>query len=196
MLSNAVRSLLLAAVLCVSWASTARPQANAIPLASSTSVKIHIRAVGPIAITVDDMDRSVDFYSRVLTFERISDTEVAGDDVEHLFGVFGSRVRIVTMKLGSESIELLQFLAPKGRPVPVDSRSNAVWFHHIAIIVIDLDRAYAILRQNKFHHASSGPQRLPDWNKNAGGIKAFYFKDPDEHPMEILQFPEGKGDPK
>ncbi len=142
------------------------------------------------------MDRSVDFYTRVLTFETISDAEVAGDDVEHLFGVFGSRVRIVTLKLGSESIELLQFLAPKGRPIPVDSRSNDVWFQHIAIIVSDMDRAYAVLRQNKVEHASSGPQRLPDWNKNAGGIKAFYFKDPDEHPVEILQFPEGKGDPK
>ncbi len=100
------------------------------------------------------------------------------------------------MKLGSESIELLQFLAPKGRPIPVDSRSNDVWFQHIAIIVSDMDRAYAVLRRNKVEHASSGPQRLPDWNKNAGGIKAFYFKDPDEHPVEILQFPEGKGDPR
>ena len=25
------------------------------------------------------------------------------------------------------------------------------------------------------------------------GIKAFYFKDPDEHPVEILEFPEDKG---
>ena len=31
---------------------------------------------------------------------------------------------------------------------------------------------------------------------NAGGIRAFYFKDPDGHPLEILWFPEGKGDPK
>jgi catechol 2,3-dioxygenase-like lactoylglutathione lyase family enzyme len=37
---------------------------------------------------------------------------------------------------------------------------------------------------------------LPDWNKNAGGIKAFYFRDPDGHHLEILEFPEGKGDPK
>jgi catechol 2,3-dioxygenase-like lactoylglutathione lyase family enzyme len=59
-----------------------------------------------------------------------------------------------------------------------------------------MERAYAWLRQNKIEHASSGPQRLPDWNKNAGGIKAFYFKDPDEHVLEILQFPAGKGDPK
>jgi hypothetical protein len=27
--------------------------------------------------------------------EKISDSEVAGEDVEHLFGVFGARVRIV-----------------------------------------------------------------------------------------------------
>jgi len=34
---------------------------------------------------------------------------------------------------------------------------------------------------------------LPDWNSTAAGIKAFYFKDPDGHPLEILQFPPGKG---
>jgi catechol 2,3-dioxygenase-like lactoylglutathione lyase family enzyme len=49
------------------------------------------------------------------------------------------------------------------------------------------------LRQNRVEHASSGPQRLPDWNKNAAGISAFYFKDPDEHPVEVLQFPPDKG---
>jgi catechol 2,3-dioxygenase-like lactoylglutathione lyase family enzyme len=41
---------------------------------------------------------------------------------------------------------------------------------------------------------SPGPQQLPAWNPNAGGIRAFYFKDPDGHPLEILWFPPGKGD--
>src|SRR5208337_909586 len=100
------------------------------------------------------------------------------------------------MRLGGESIDLVQFLAPKGRPIPVDSRSNDVWFQHIAVIVSDMDRAFQVLRQNKIEYASPEPQRLPDWNKNAGGVRAFYFKDPDGHPVEILQFPEGKGDPK
>jgi catechol 2,3-dioxygenase-like lactoylglutathione lyase family enzyme len=45
-------------------------------------------------------------------------------------------------------------------------------------------------------HASSGPETLPAWNRNAGGIKAFYFKDPDGHALEVLQFPAGKGDPR
>ena len=59
-----------------------------------------------------------------------------------------------------------------------------------------MDKAYLWLRQHRVEHASSGPQRLPDWNKNAGGIKAFYFRDPDGHYLEILQLPVGKGDAK
>ena len=154
-----------------------------------------VSRVDAVAITVSDMDRAVDFYSK-LTFERVSDVEVDGDAFEHLQGVFGLRVRIVRMRLGDEFIELHEYLAPKGRPIPVDSRSNDAWFQHIAIIVSDMDKAYKLLRQYKFEHASSGPQRLPDWNKNAGGIWAFYFKDPDGHPVEILQFPADKGPEK
>jgi catechol 2,3-dioxygenase-like lactoylglutathione lyase family enzyme len=164
--------------------------------APTTSSSVHIEAVGPIQMTVGDMDRSIDFYTRVLTFEKVSDTEIYGDDVEQLFGIFGARVRLVRMRLGEESIELAQFLAPCGRSIPADSRSNDLWFQHIAIIVGDMDRAYAILRQNKVEHASSAPQRLPDWNKNAAGIRAFYFKDPDDHPLEILEFPPDKGNAK
>jgi catechol 2,3-dioxygenase-like lactoylglutathione lyase family enzyme len=155
-----------------------------------------IDGVDAIGITVSDMDRAVDFYSRVLTFEKVSDAEVTGSDYEHLEGVFGLRIRVVRMRLGDEFIELTEYLAPKGRPIPVDSRSNDRWFQHIAIIVSDMDKAYCWLRQNKVEHASSGPQRLPDWNKNAAGISAFYFKDPDGHPVEVLQFPPDKGLPK
>ncbi len=77
MLFRALRSLAFAVALCVSWTPGARSQANIAASTSSAVEKIHIRAVGPIAITVGDMDRSVDFYTRVLTFEKISDTEVA-----------------------------------------------------------------------------------------------------------------------
>jgi len=152
-----------------------------------------VDGVDAIGITVSDMDRAVDFYSKVLTFEKVSDTEVVGENYEHLEGVFGLRIRVVRMRLGDEFIELTEYLAPKSRPIPIDSRSNDRWFQHIAIIVSDMDKAYTWLRQNKVEHASSGPQRLPDWNKNAAGISAFYFKDPDEHPLEVLQFPPDKG---
>jgi catechol 2,3-dioxygenase-like lactoylglutathione lyase family enzyme len=97
------------------------------------------------------------------------------------------------MQLGAEAIELMQFLAPHGRPIPADSRSNDGWFQHIAIIVTDIDRACARLQQHGVEQASTGPQRLPDWNKDAGGISAFYFRDPDGHNLEVLEFPPDKG---
>lgn len=155
-----------------------------------------VRAIESISMTVSDMDRSLEFYRTVLKFETVSDQEVAGDDFEHLYGVFGARVRIATLRLGGETLKLEQFLAPQGRPIPVDSRSNDGWFQHIAVIVRDMDGAFAWLRSHRVEFASTGPQVLPQWNPNAAGIAAFYFRDPDGHSLEILHFPPGKGDPK
>jgi catechol 2,3-dioxygenase-like lactoylglutathione lyase family enzyme len=152
-----------------------------------------VTAVESVGMTVSDMERAVRFYTSVLSFEQISDVEVAGREHELLTGVFGARMRIVRLRLGEEAIELTEFLAPKGRPMPDDVRPNDRVFQHIAIIVRDMDEAYARLRELRVAHASTGPQRLPDWNRNAGGISAFYFRDPDGHFLEILHFPPGKG---
>ena len=156
----------------------------------------HTLRIGPVVMTVADMDRSVEFYTRVLTFEKESETERSGQQIDALYGVPNAHIRVVELRLGDESVELLQFVGTTGEPVPVDSHSNDLSFQHVAIIVSDMDRAYAVLPQNNVQHISPYPQRLPDWNPNAAGIRAFYFRDPDGHPLEILQFPAGKGSPK
>jgi catechol 2,3-dioxygenase-like lactoylglutathione lyase family enzyme len=102
--------------------------------------------------------------------------------------------RTARLQLGGECLELTEYLTPRGRPAPADARSDDRWFQHVAIVVSDMDRAYARLRAARVEHASTRPQRLPDWNPAAGGIRAFYFRDPDGHPLEVLQFPAGKGD--
>lgn len=163
------------------------------PASASASERTAL-AVDSVGVTVSDMDRSIEFYTSVLTFAKVSDVERSGRDYELLTGVFGARLRVVRLLLGSESLELTEFLAPRGRPMPPDVRANDGVFQHVAIIVSDMDAAYARLRQFNVTHASTGPQRLPDSNPNAGGIKAFYFRDPDGHFLEILQFPPGKGD--
>jgi catechol 2,3-dioxygenase-like lactoylglutathione lyase family enzyme len=153
-------------------------------------------AVDSVSVVVSDLDRSTAFYRDVLTFEKTGEGEYFGEDVERSTGVVGARIRVAKLKLGDERLELVQYVAPRGRPLPVDARSNDLGFQHVAIIVKDMDQAYARLRKAGVEHASTGPQRLPDWNPNAGGIEAFYFRDPDGHPLEVLEFPEGKGDPK
>jgi catechol 2,3-dioxygenase-like lactoylglutathione lyase family enzyme len=175
----------LAFLLLVSFAAAAQAQ---------TAKRVD--AVAAVGFTVSDMDRSIAFFHDVLSFEKLSDVELAGDAFEHLTGVFPARARIVQMKLGDERLELTQFLAPRGRPVPVDMKSNDRSFQHIAIVVSDMDQAYRQLRAHNVQHVSPSPQLLPAWNPNAGGIRAFYFRDPDGHVLEVIWFPRGKGDPR
>ena len=160
------------------------------PAAPSTAGALGVARIG---LTVSDMDRSVEFYTRVLDFEKLTDTELDGAPYQRLHGISGARIRVVRLRLGSEELQLAEFLAPTGRPAPADSRSNDRWFQHVAIIVRDMDRAYARLRQFKVQQVSTGPQLLPKTIPAAAGIRAFYFRDPDGHPLEVLQFPPRQG---
>jgi len=155
-----------------------------------------VRGVGPIEITVSDADRALKFYSEVLSFEKVSDKTVHDTNYLRLEDASASGVRVVRMRLGDEYIDLMQFAGTQGRPVPADSRSNDRWFQHIAIVVSDMRRAYERLRDAHVEQISSGPQRLPDWNVDAAGIEAFYFRDPDRHALEVIHFPPDKGQSK
>ena len=166
------------------------------PAAGAQGAPATVVGVESVGMTVSDMDRALDFYTGVLSFEKVSDVEVVGEAYEQLQGVFGLRMRVVRLRLGDEILELTEYLAPRGRPIPVDSKSNDRWFQHIAIIVRDMDEAYGWLRQHKIQHASTGPQTIPEWNVGAAGIRAFYFRDPDGHTLEVLSFPPDKGAPK
>ena len=96
------------------------------------------------------------------------------------------------MRLGAQTIALVQFATP-GQPYPRGSRSDDLWFQHLAIVVSDIDAAYAHLsRQSAGWQAISqdGPQRLPPSN---GSVRAFKFRDPDGHPLELIWFPPDQG---
>ncbi len=155
-----------------------------------------LRSVSTIGMTVADLDASIRFFVEVLAFEEVSRREVVGDELLSAQRIESPVTRVARLKLGEEQIELTEFVSPKGRPFPEDSRSNDRWFQHVAVIVSDMDKAHSRIHQKMVRHASKDPQRLPDWNKNAAGIKAFYFRDPDGHFLEILEFPPDKGDPK
>jgi catechol 2,3-dioxygenase-like lactoylglutathione lyase family enzyme len=173
------------ALLCFACGATAFPRAGA---------AFAVQRVAMIGFTVSDMERSVSFYSGVLSFEKVADFQVTGPLYDHLQGVFGSRVRIVHMRLGDQIVELTQFLAPPdGRPIPVPSRSNDLWFEHMAIVVGDMDQAYEILQRHRVRQISPEPQTIPASNVPAAGIKAIKFRDPDDHDLELLWFPPDKG---
>jgi catechol 2,3-dioxygenase-like lactoylglutathione lyase family enzyme len=155
-----------------------------------------VTGVAAVGMTVADLDRAVAFYSKVLTFKKVSERYEDSANYQELENVPGAMARVVRMRLGNGFIDLTQYLTPKGRPIPLDSASNDLWFQHLAIVVSNMEKAYERLREKGVEAISDGPQRLPKWNLEAADIEAFYFKDPDGHPLELLHFPPGKGDPE
>ncbi|WP_309743611.1 MULTISPECIES: VOC family protein [unclassified Chamaesiphon] len=160
--------------------------------------------VRSIGMVVADLERSIDFYTTVLGFTKITDRQVIGRESadvspwqpEDLPAEIEIQLRVVELQLGRETIELTEFLSAKGRTIPVDTRSNDRWFQHLAIVVSDMHRAYQHLRQHSIVQVSPHPQTLPAANPVAGGIQAFYFRDPDGHNLKLIHFPATKGDPK
>jgi len=144
--------------------------------ASSVKAAPAVASVNRVVISVSQLDQAASFYT-ALSFMPVGPDTTSG----------------LVLGLGRETIVLVP---SAGRPIPLDSRSNDRWFQHLAIVVSDIERAYAVVRQAGGRPISTGPQLLPAWNPNAGGIRAVYFRDPDDHPLELIQFPPGKGDPR
>ncbi|MEX2568264.1 MAG: VOC family protein [Cyclobacteriaceae bacterium] len=155
--------------------------------------------VSEITITVSDLDKIVSFYTEVLPFEVLDTFSLDANTATLLYKVPDNEavVKMARLGLGEQTFVLQEFpKAIRQNVIPADSRSNDLWFQHIAIVVSDMDKAYDILRENRVTHVSTSPQTLPDYITAAAGIKAFYFRDPDGHNLEIIYFPRGKGNPK
>lgn len=134
-----------------------------------------------------DALRLAGFYEAALGFRRLS--------VEHLSGArtgalspAGGRALRITLTLGEQRIQLLQFIDHAGRLYPDHSRSCDLIFQHFAIVVADMDAAMRRLSATTGWTpiTRDGPQHLP---KSSGGVTAFKFRDPEGHPLELLAFP-------
>ncbi len=170
-------------------------------MSSQTDVQVQrIRAIGlTVTNCVGVASRKhglLDFYTQALGFELVSDITVEGQDYSDLEGVPGVKIRIITLQLGDEFIELMEYPNIQSKPIPRDSQSNDLWFQHLAIVVSDMDRAYAHLRSFPIEPISVSPQTIPPENKASGGVRAFKFKDPDGHDLELIWFPPDKGKDK
>ena len=153
---------------------------------------VKVKKVGAIALTVSDIDRSLDFYTRALGFNVVEDLIFDESSYSKLASIPPTKVRLVTLQLGDEFIELVQYLDLAAKPMPTDSQSNDLWFQHMAIVVKDIDLAYDRLRSHSIEAISDRPQTIPDDNPMAAGVRAFKFRDSDRHGLELIWFPTDK----
>ena len=143
-----------------------------------------VRRLLRVGLTVTDLARLSRFYEDALGFEAGPERE-ADAVFCRLLGVQRGRTR--QLRLGLEEIELVQ-VDPPGPLYPAASTAADSVFQHCALVTPDIMQAYA--RLQAFHPAPisrSGPVRLPH---RSGGATAFKFRDPDGHPLELIEFPD------
>ena len=152
-----------------------------------------------VSYTVSDTETAVTFLKKNVDAEVMYSKEISGESLQRLFGLKDSQLslKLTSVAIGTNELRLLEFDSDlQSRPIPFDSKSNDLWFQHIAIVVDDMPSAYKQVHANKVEHVSTAPQTLPDYIPAAAGISAFYFRDKDDHNLELIYFPEGKGNPK
>lgn len=127
------------------------------------------------------------FYEEALGFHRVSLERLSGARMQEISPIGGRALRL-TLGLGEQRIQLLQFIDQPGRPYPTGTQSSDLVFQHFAIVVADMDAAMRRLRviAGWTPISREGPQHLP---KSSGGVTAFKFRDPEGHPLELLAFP-------
>ncbi|MDN5787248.1 VOC family protein [Pseudorhodobacter sp.] len=123
-----------------------------------------------------------EFYCTALGFSR-SGNLVAHDPF------CGTPVSGCCLRLGDQFVEIVRF----ERSTPSSTQliaSNDPHFQHFAIAVPDMPRAMQHLSTRTGWTAISagGARQLP---RSSGGAIAFKFRDPEGHPLELLQFPKG-----
>ena len=152
-------------------------------------MKLAGRRVARIDFTAADLADTRRFYEALGFVAAAEPAPVDGAELA-LLGVEGARAERLAMRLGAQEVGFLRF-DPPGRPYPADSTSTDLWFQHIAIAVSDMAAAHAAaLAAGAVPITRGGPQTLPP---NTGSVTAFKFRDPDGHPLELLQFPDGTG---
>lgn len=171
---------------------------TALAVASLLALRAALRRRAPagavrvvrVSRVVADLDRAEAFYRDALGF-RIVGRGPSDPAALAALGLPGTVAEEAVMRLGGDEVALVR-LVPPGRPYPAGSRSDDLWFQHLAVVVADMDAAHArVLAQGRAQPVSQGgPQTLPPAD---GRVRAWKFRDPDGHPLELLWFPPGGG---
>jgi catechol 2,3-dioxygenase-like lactoylglutathione lyase family enzyme len=141
-------------------------------------------AVQHTGLTVSNLERSVDFYVRILGCTLIMAQEKTGGYLAEIVGYPGASVKMAHLSdpAGHHVIELFEYIVPEMVQAQLEPRriGNA----HLCFMVSDLDAVYDVIKDEGITFIS-GPVEV-DTGANAGGA-GLYLRDPDGITMELFQ---------
>jgi catechol 2,3-dioxygenase-like lactoylglutathione lyase family enzyme len=143
-----------------------------------------------VAISVENMDRSLAFYRDALGLSVFQDEVISGPDLDAGLMEKGARVRMILLADEAGSmIELLGWLSPPLQERLAEHRSfRSRGLVEVSLMVADLGKVEDDLKKNGFKF------RTPVWKFGRdlaayGGAEAWirYAEDPDGVQVELMQ---------
>jgi len=140
-----------------------------------------------VGLTVQDLDRSIEFFCTVFNCTVHERGVISGAAVETLTGVAGAVIHTADLKLARGGmLELLEYQGPS-RTVLIQHRFNA-GHSHIAFTVDDVDAA-------RTRALSAGaldctvPVTLNEPGSSWDRVRVCYARDPDGRTIELVERP-------
>lgn len=140
-------------------------------------------------IIVPDLEQGVRFYSQLLGYQVLLQSEWQADN-EHFNRIIGlqrSAARFCMLKGPNAYLELFEFSAPATAPKPSPSQANELGIRHIAFVVADAAQAVA-------RCVALGGAKINDPVIAPGRAAAVYCRDPFGNLLEFVKplgdFPE------
>ena len=146
-----------------------------------------------VSITAADLAGTAAFYRDGLGLDVGPEKKLGDPAWNRLLGLDeGTAARAMDVAVGTKVVRLVAF-DPKGAPYPAERASNDQWFEHVALVTGDITAVWERLMRSSPEVITTGaPVLLPP---NTGSVTASKFRDPEGHPLELIFFPEGVGDP-
>ncbi len=150
-----------------------------------------VKQLSGIIMTVADLAGAAAFYRDALGL--VVEPEDVDPVLIRLLGLPpGTTARGVEIAIGRQTLKLVAF-HPLGLPYPAKRASNDQWFQHVALVCGEIETVWERLHVGGPEAITEGtPVLLPP---NTGRVTAFKFRDPEGHPLELIAFPPGIGDP-
>ncbi len=145
---------------------------------------VRLKGVQHIGVPVSNLEVSLQFYEQVLGVTPNFTDLIEDAQVATAVRVDGARIKIAFLELGNVSLELIEYIAPKG--APYDRRNCDVGAIHVCFEVDDIHAARELLR-TKGYDFSTDP--ISVGSGPLAGYTFAFFKDPDGIQLEFFELP-------
>lgn len=143
------------------------------------------QVISGFRLVTADPQQLVTFY-RAIGFDASEAAPIPAAEMK-LLGLPGAGSR-VAMSLGGSRLDLDSF-DQSGRPYPPQATACDLVFQHLALVTDNAEAAW--IRASDAGAVPISRKRPVTLPKSAGGVIAVKFRDPEGHPLELLQFPPG-----